>query len=62
MTDPQVKKIFDSRRGALIIELPKYGQARSVSTIKAGKPNKSSDRANPVMYVSGETGEATKIS
>jgi hypothetical protein len=59
--DPQVRTIFVNRIGALIIELPKY-IASSVSTIKAGKPNKSSDRANPAMYVSGETGEATKMS
>jgi hypothetical protein len=59
--EPHVKKIVDISNGRLLMEFPKNA-ARTASTLKAGNPNKSSDNAKPVMYVSEETGDATKIS
>ena len=36
--------------------------ASPASTLNAGNPNNSYDNASPVMYVKGETGDATKTS
>jgi hypothetical protein len=59
--EPQIKKIVESSSGMLLMEVPKKA-ASTVSTVNAGNPNNSCDNASPVMYVKGETGEATKTS
>jgi hypothetical protein len=59
--DPQIKKIVEINNGMLLIEVPKNA-ASTVSTANAGNPNNSCDNASPVMYVNGETGDATKTS
>ena len=45
----------------MLLIVPKK-TASPASTTKAGNPNKSWDNDSPVMYVKGETGEATKTS
>jgi hypothetical protein len=59
--DPHIKNIVEISSGMLLIEVPKKA-ASPASTVKAGNPNKSWDNDSPVMYVNGETGEATKTS
>jgi hypothetical protein len=58
---PQTKKIFENSKGKFVIDVPKYN-TRIIRTIRAGKPNNSSERERPAIYVSGETGDATNTS
>jgi hypothetical protein len=49
---PQIKKIFENNKGRFVIDVPKYNTS-IMRTIRAGKPNKSSERESPAIYVSG---------
>jgi hypothetical protein len=59
--DPHINKIVEISKGRVAMELPKRA-ARAARTVRAGNPNNNCDNANPVMYVNGETGDATNKS
>jgi hypothetical protein len=59
--DPHVNNIVEISKGRVAMELPKRA-ARTERTVSAGNPNNNCEKANPVMYVKGETGDATNKS
>jgi hypothetical protein len=59
--DPQINNIVEINRGSVAIELPKRA-ASTAKTVRAGNPNNNCEKANPVMYVNGDTGDATNKS
>ena len=59
--EPQMSKIVAASSGILAIEAPNI-RTSDANTIRAGNPKSNSDNASPIIYVSGETGDATKTS
>ena len=59
--DPQMSRIVATSSGMLSID-PPLRMTSDASAIRAGSPKSSSDSASPIMYVNGDTGDATKTS
>ena len=59
--EPQIRRIVATSNGTLIIDAP-VTTTRDAKTISAGSPKRSSDNARPIIYVKGDTGDATNKS
>ena len=59
--DPQIKSIVATSSGMLDTDPPK-SITSDASAMSAGSPKSNSDSASPIMYVNGDTGDATKTS